>query len=158
MYATPHWVDRRHGWEPVKTKYKEIRWGDWVHLVNEPSAKKAKAFFENMKTKSPLRFEYWKSKRNKQWYWRIRAGNAEPIAQGEGYKRKSGVLKVFHLLFNFEAQPVLSDVTLQEAGFKFALDRHPLRYTSKIRGFPAPTKLGRKPKSVKWGKLNRNWP
>jgi uncharacterized protein YegP (UPF0339 family) len=84
MKPTPYWVDRRHGWEPVNKMPKP--------------------------TKS-LRFEYWKSAKNKQWYWRIRAGNAEPIAHGEGYKRKSGVLNVFHLLFNFEAQPDCVDVT-----------------------------------------------
>lgn len=76
---------------------------DWIAFV---------ALGKNMKkTKPPLRFEYWKSVKNKQWYWRIRAGNAEPIAQGEGYKRKSGVLKVFHMLFNFEATPDCVDVT-----------------------------------------------
>ena len=82
-----------------------------------------------MKTKRPLRFEYWKSTKNKQWYWRIRAGNGEPIAQGEGYKKsKRGVLKVFHLLFDFEAAPECVDLS--------------------------PSK---KPKHFE-GKLNRNWP
>lgn len=112
MYATPHWVDRRHGWEPVMKRdamtmhaqhkaYKEIPWSEFDDLYQKLMKK----------NKAPLRFEYWKSKRNKQWYWRIRAGNAEPIAHGEGYKRRSGVLKVFHLLFNFEAQPDCVDVT-----------------------------------------------
>ncbi len=118
-----------------------------------------------MKTKAPLRFEYWKSVKDKQWYWRIRAGNSELIAQGEGYKRKAGVLKVFHLLFDFDSKAVLSDVSLQEAGFKLALDGYPLRYTSKIRGFPAPKKLTKKccvkgcknPKHYE-GKISRNFP
>ena len=44
-----------------------------------------------------LRFQYGKNK-NGQWYWHIRARNSEIIAQGEGYKRRASVLKVFSLL------------------------------------------------------------
>ncbi len=47
--------------------------------------------------KRPLRFQYGRHK-NGQWYWHIRAGNSEIIAEGEGYKRKAGVLKVWRIL------------------------------------------------------------
>ncbi len=84
------------------------------------------------KPKKPLRFEYWKSTRNKQWYWRVRAGNAEPICQSEGYKTKAGVMKAFHALFDFEAQPQLVDL-----GAVWSPDKKPKHYEGKLcRSFP----------------------
>lgn len=93
------------------------------------------------KTKT-LRFEYWKSNKNKQWYWRIRAGNGEPIAQGEGYKSKAGALKLFRLLLSLPLVAV--DVSLGEAGIKLALDQNPIRYGKKPKGYSGP--------------CNRSWP
>jgi len=60
-----------------------------------------------------VRFEYGK-KKNGQFYWHIKAKNGEIIAQGEGYKRRAGVLKVFNLLFNFDTQPVLVDLDAKD--------------------------------------------
>jgi uncharacterized protein YegP (UPF0339 family) len=45
-----------------------------------------------------LRFQYGKSRMNGEWYWRVRARNSEIVAEGEGYKRKESVLKVWKLL------------------------------------------------------------
>ncbi len=49
--------------------------------------------------KPKLRFQYGK-KKNGQWYWHVRAKNSEIIAQGEGYKRVAGVLRVYNLMFD----------------------------------------------------------
>ena len=36
-----------------------------------------------------MKFQYWTSSKDDQWYWRLRADNGEPIATGgEGYKSK----------------------------------------------------------------------
>lgn len=56
-----------------------------------------------------LRFQYGK-KKNGQWYWHVRAKNSEIIANGEGYKRVAGPLRVFALLFG----PIDRAVILQE--------------------------------------------
>ncbi len=50
-----------------------------------------------MATKKKLRFEYGKNP-DGQWYWHIKAGNREIVAQGEGYKARAGVLKVYGVL------------------------------------------------------------
>ncbi len=47
--------------------------------------------------KRPLRFQYGRRK-DGLWYWHIRAGNSEIVAEGEGYKRKGGILKVWLVL------------------------------------------------------------
>lgn len=69
-------------------------------------------------SKIPLRFEYWKSMKNRQWYWRLRSGNNEPICQSEGYKTKAGPVKAFHALFDFQTMPVMVDLNA-EAVAKF---------------------------------------
>lgn len=51
-----------------------------------------------MVAKAKLRFQYGKSPTDGQWYWRVRSRNSEIVAQGEGYKRKAGVIKVWKLL------------------------------------------------------------
>ncbi len=104
---------------------------------NVPAKTDLDSFFAlgKRKQRRPLRFEYWKSNKNRQWYWRIKSGNSEIVAQSEGYKSKASVLKVFHVLFDFEARPELVDLN-QEAVAKF---------------------LRKKPKNYE-GKLNRNWP
>lgn len=84
MATYPHWVDRRRGWEPV----------------NKMS-----------KPKKPLRFEYWKSRKNNEWYWRVVAKNGRIVAVGgESFKRRAGVLNAFHSLFDFEAAPVIEEL------------------------------------------------
>lgn len=91
------------------------------------------------KNKRLLRFEYWKSNKNKQWYWRIKAGNGEPIAQGEGYKSKNGALKVFRLLLSL---PLVAVDLNAEAFAKFSASA---------------AKDVKKPKGYS-GHLNRPWP
>lgn len=49
--------------------------------------------------KKKLRFYYGK-RPNGKWYWRVKAGNNEIIAQGEGYERKAGILKVADVLID----------------------------------------------------------
>lgn len=41
-----------------------------------------------------MRFEFWQSKRDRQWYARIRAGNGRATwSNGQGYTRRSDVLR-----------------------------------------------------------------
>ncbi len=47
--------------------------------------------------KKKLRFEYGKNI-DGLWYWHIKAGNGEIIAEGEGYKLRSNILKVYGVL------------------------------------------------------------
>jgi uncharacterized protein len=47
-----------------------------------------------------MKFEYWKSTTNNNWYWHLKAANGEKIAQGEGYKNKADVLTVIGLVQN----------------------------------------------------------
>lgn len=43
-----------------------------------------------------MRIQFYKSKKNGQWYWRAVARNGRKVAGGaEGYKRKSGAIKGF---------------------------------------------------------------
>jgi uncharacterized protein YegP (UPF0339 family) len=35
-----------------------------------------------------MKYEYWKSSSNGNWYWHVKAANGEGIAQGEGYISK----------------------------------------------------------------------
>jgi uncharacterized protein YegP (UPF0339 family) len=97
-------------------------------------------------TKS-LRFEYWKSAKNKQWYWRIRAGNGEPIAQGEGYKSKAGALKLFRLLLSLPLVAV--DINVDKRLRK--------KTNEAIAELMADSKPSKKPKNFQ-GHINRNWP
>jgi uncharacterized protein YegP (UPF0339 family) len=41
----------------------------------------------------------WKSPEDKQWYWRAHAKNGEPVAYGEGYRRKVDAKHVIKSLF-----------------------------------------------------------
>ena len=43
-------------------------------------------------------FQVWKSKNNNQWYWRLRSGNHETIAHGEGYINKADCLHAVDLV------------------------------------------------------------
>jgi uncharacterized protein YegP (UPF0339 family) len=90
-------------------------------------------------SKLPLRFEYWKSNKNRQWYWRLKAGNNEPLCQSEGYKSKESVVKAYHAIFDFESTPVMVDINAEAyAKFKKAVEAE-------------------KPKRV-CDSINRNWP
>ena len=53
--------------------------------------------------KKSLRFIYGK-KKNGQFYWHLKSANGEIVAQGEGYKRRAGVLKVAKLLANYDGR------------------------------------------------------
>ncbi len=58
----------------------------------------------------PLRFEYGKAD-DGQFYWHIKSGNGEILAQGEGYQRRAGVLKVYHALFDIDKPaPSITDL------------------------------------------------
>ena len=48
--------------------------------------------------KEPMKYEYWKSTANKQWYWHLKAANGEKIAQGEGYTAKANCLAAIKLV------------------------------------------------------------
>lgn len=56
-----------------------------------------------------LRFQYGK-KKNGQWYWHVRAKNSEIIAQGEGYKRKAGPLRVYDILFAMDGRASIEEL------------------------------------------------
>lgn len=43
-----------------------------------------------------MKYEYWKT--NGAWYWHLKAGNGEIIAQGEAYESKYDVLHVISLV------------------------------------------------------------
>lgn len=44
--------------------------------------------------------EIWLSTTNYQWYWHIRAGNHEIIAQSEGYTTKASAMHGLRLVFS----------------------------------------------------------
>ena len=46
----------------------------------------------------PMKFEYWKSANNNNWYWHLKAANGEKIAQSEGYASKQGCLNSIELV------------------------------------------------------------
>ncbi|MDB6169616.1 MAG: hypothetical protein JWM88_2480 [Verrucomicrobia bacterium] len=45
-----------------------------------------------------MKFEYWKSATDHQWYWHLKAANEEKIAGGEGYTTKEKCLYVIGLV------------------------------------------------------------
>lgn len=46
-----------------------------------------------------MKIQFYKSKKNGQWYWRAIARNGRKVAGGcEGYKRKAGAIKGFNSL------------------------------------------------------------
>jgi len=44
-----------------------------------------------------MKYEYWKSAKNLQWYWHLKGGNGEIISQSEGYTTKSMCLNGIRL-------------------------------------------------------------
>lgn len=45
-----------------------------------------------------MKFEYWQSSKNSNWYWHLKASNGVVIAQGEGYVNKADCLHVINLI------------------------------------------------------------
>jgi len=45
-----------------------------------------------------MKYEYWKSQKNGNWYWHLKAANNQVIATGEGYINKADVLTVIKLV------------------------------------------------------------
>jgi uncharacterized protein YegP (UPF0339 family) len=45
-----------------------------------------------------MKYEYWKSASNNNWYWHLKAANGEKIAQGEGYTTEQGCLNAIALV------------------------------------------------------------
>ena len=53
-----------------------------------------------------MKYQFWKSDRNKQWCWHLKADNGETIAQGESYKERRDVEHVIRLLKSSADAPV----------------------------------------------------
>ena len=53
-----------------------------------------------------MKYEYWKSSADRQWYWHLKGANGEKIAQGEGYKTKAACLHAISLVKSSSAAPV----------------------------------------------------
>jgi uncharacterized protein len=45
-----------------------------------------------------VKFEYWKSSSNSNWYWHLKASNGLIIATGEGYVNKADCVHVINLI------------------------------------------------------------
>lgn len=45
-----------------------------------------------------MKFEYWQSSKNSNWYWHLKAANGQVIANGEGYVNKADCLHVINLI------------------------------------------------------------
>jgi len=52
-----------------------------------------------------MKYEYYKAS-NGNWYWRLKAGNGQIIASGEGYVNKADVLSVINLVKGSNTAPV----------------------------------------------------
>ena len=56
-------------------------------------------------------FEVYQSPNNKQWYWRLKAANHEPIATGgEGYSEKRGALHAVELVKGTNASTPVKEI------------------------------------------------
>lgn len=55
-----------------------------------------------------MKYEYWKSAQNGNWYWRLKAANGEVIANGEGYRNKADVLSVIKLVKGSAGAPEIN--------------------------------------------------
>jgi len=58
-----------------------------------------------------IKFEVFKrwGLRGPRWYFRIRAGNGEPIAQSEGYKNKADAFSAIDLLRHFSSRAEIDE-------------------------------------------------
>ena len=45
-----------------------------------------------------MKYEYWKSSSDNNWYWHLKAANGEKIASGEGYTSKADCLHAIDLV------------------------------------------------------------
>jgi len=45
-----------------------------------------------------MKYEMWKSKKDGNWYWHLKASNGERVAYGEGYLRKTDCLTAINLV------------------------------------------------------------
>lgn len=61
-------------------------------------------FWKHFSEAGIMYFTYWQSKKNQQWYWNLKAGNHEIIAQGEGYHNKSDCLHAIGLVQNTDSK------------------------------------------------------
>jgi uncharacterized protein YegP (UPF0339 family) len=53
-----------------------------------------------------MKYEYWKSSNNGNWYWHLKAANGERIAQGEGYTAEQNCLHAISLVKSSSGAPV----------------------------------------------------
>lgn len=155
----PHWVDRRHWWEPVK-KYKTFKWAGWFRVSTKASRsgignwdqleKHYDALKKSMptKTKAPINFRIKRSPRTKQFRCVIVGGNGEPTFVGEPCKNRKDV----HDTIASHIRAILTGNYVMPDTFDGSLELAK-KLTKKCCG-----KGCKKTKPVKWGKLNRNWP
>lgn len=54
-----------------------------------------------------MRFTIYRSLSDGRWYWRLRAGNHEIVAQGEGYTRKRGAERAIELMRSAVDAPLI---------------------------------------------------
>ena len=59
--------------------------------------------------KRPFKFQIYKNKKNRMWYWRLKAGNGKIIANGEGYHNKKDVYKVVNFIYYLSGQQVYTE-------------------------------------------------
>lgn len=94
--------------------------------------------------KHTIRFQIGRSKKNREFYWRIRAANGEIIAQGEGYKRRASAQRVFDILASAFDHMTISIQDLDENGKPVA----EVQYLGTVVASPKKC-CGAKPVSVK---------
>lgn len=49
-------------------------------------------------TAAPVKFEYWKSSIDQQWYWHLKTATNEKLAQGERYSAKADCLRAIEMV------------------------------------------------------------
>ena len=52
-----------------------------------------------------MKYEYWKSSSDNNWYWHLKAANGEKIASGEGYTSKQHCLDAIALVKSSKDAP-----------------------------------------------------
>lgn len=57
------------------------------------------------------KFEIFQSPLNRQFYWRLRAGNNEIVAQSEGYARKESASHTVNMIRTHAHGAVIADLT-----------------------------------------------
>jgi uncharacterized protein YegP (UPF0339 family) len=75
------------------------RWGPEDLFGTEPThVVPAAGHSGTTSRKTTMTFEYWQSEKDSAWYWHLKSGNGETIAQGEGYARKEDCLHAIDLI------------------------------------------------------------